>query len=116
MILGSEFFLQCIYIVFYIRISIFNLRNWQTKYITGNYDLEILTLPRMYVNDVNIRQSHTTKVMIPEPGIATFYLPSKGVVSIFEMVNNKLERIRDVNPDYDQETIVLHTQKTPRGP
>ncbi len=83
----------------------------QTKYITGNYDLEILTLPRMYVNDVNIRQSHTTKVMIPEPGIATFYLPSKGVVSIFEMVNNKLERIRDVNPDYDQETIVLQPGK-----
>jgi Ca-activated chloride channel family protein len=78
-----------------------------TKYITGNYDLEILTLPRMYVNDVNIKQSHTTKVFIPEPGIATFYLPSKGVASIFLENENKLEWVCNVSPNYDRETIVL---------
>ncbi len=78
-----------------------------TKYITGNYDLEILTLPRMYVNDVNIKQSHTTKVFIPEPGIATFYLPSKGVASIFLENDNKLEWVCNVSPNYDRETIVL---------
>lgn len=78
-----------------------------TKYITGNYDLEILTLPRMYVNDVNIKQSHTTKVFIPEPGIATFYLPSKGVTSVFLENDNKLEWIYNVSPYTDRETIVL---------
>jgi Ca-activated chloride channel homolog len=78
-----------------------------TKYITGNYDLEILTLPRMYVNDVNIKQSHTTKVFIPEPGIATFFLPSKGVTSIFSENDNKLEWVCNVSPNYDRETIVL---------
>jgi Ca-activated chloride channel family protein len=83
----------------------------ETKYITGNYDLEILTLPRMYVNDVNIKQSHTTKVFVPEPGIGLFYLPSKGVASIFTMENNKLQWIRNVNPNYDRETIVLQPGK-----
>jgi Ca-activated chloride channel family protein len=82
-----------------------------TKYITGNYDLEILTLPRMHVNDVNIKQSHTTKVFIPEPGIAIFYLPSKGVASIFTMENNKLKWIRNVDPEFDRETIVLQPGK-----
>jgi len=78
-----------------------------TKYITGNYNLEILTLPRMYVNDVNIKQNHTTKVFIPEPGIATFYLPSKGVTSVFLENNNKLEWIYNVSPHTNRETIVL---------
>ena len=78
-----------------------------TKYITGDYDLEILTLPRMYVNDVNIKQSHTTKVFIPEPGIATIYLPSRGITSIFLENDNKLEWIYNVSPNTDRETIVL---------
>lgn len=78
-----------------------------TKYITGDYDLEILTLPRMYVNDVNIKQSHTTKVFIPEPGIATFFLPSKGTASVFLENENKLEWIYSLSPYTDRETIVL---------
>lgn len=78
-----------------------------TKYITGNYDLEILTLPRMYVNDVNIKQSHTTKVFIPEPGIATLHVPSRGITSIFIEKNNKLEWIYNFSPNTDRETIIL---------
>jgi len=78
-----------------------------TKYITGDYDLEILTLPRMYVNDVNIKQSYTTKVFIPEPGIALLYLPSKGVTSLFLENDNKLEWVCNVSPSLDRASIVL---------
>lgn len=78
-----------------------------TKYITGDFDLEILTLPRMYVDNVNIRQSHTTKVFIPEPGIATFFLPSRGISSVFLENNNKLEWIYNISPQTDRETIVF---------
>ena len=78
-----------------------------TKYITGNYDLEILTLPRMYVTDVNIKQSHTTKVFIPEPGIATVTVPSRGITSIFLENENKLEWVYNVSRNTDRETIVL---------
>jgi len=78
-----------------------------TKYITGDYDLEILTLPRMYVSDVNIKQSHTTKVFIPEPGIATFYLPSRGITSLFLENDNKLEWIYNISPNTDRETVIL---------
>ena len=78
-----------------------------TKYLTGNFDLEILTLPRMYVEDVNIRQSHTTKVFIPGPGIATFFLPSRGITSVFLENNNKLEWIYNISPQTNRETVVL---------
>ncbi len=82
-----------------------------TKYITGNYDLEILTLPRMYVNNVNIKQSHTTKVFIEEPGIATFFLPSSGVTSIFQYKDNKLEWIYNISKSTDRETVILQPGK-----
>jgi len=78
-----------------------------TKYIIGDYDLEILTLPRMYVSDVNIRQSHTTKVFIPEPGIGIFTLPGTGIASIFVESNNKLEWIYNFSKKTTRETIVL---------
>ena len=78
-----------------------------TKYITGDFDLEILTLPRIYVNDVNIRQSHTTKVFIPEPGIATFFLPSRGISSVFLEDSNKLKWIYNISPKTDRETVVF---------
>lgn len=82
-----------------------------TKYITGNYDLEILTLPRMYVEDVEIKQSHTTKVFIPEPGIATFYLPKKGIASIFQKKNNRMEWVKNISPELERQTIVLQPGK-----
>ena len=78
-----------------------------TKYITGNYDLEILTLPRMYVSDVNIKQSHTTKVYIPEPGIATFSFPGRGITGIFLENDNQLEWVCNVSSSIARETIIL---------
>lgn len=82
-----------------------------TKYIIGDYDLEILTLPRMYVSDVNIAQSHTTKVFIPEPGIAIIYLQSKGITSIFVERENKLEWIYNIPESYLRQTVVLQPGK-----
>lgn len=82
-----------------------------TKYITGNYDLEILTLPRMHVNDVNIAQSHTTKVFIPEPGIVTLFLTGRTVTEIFVEENNELQFVYKLSPSTSRETIVLQPGK-----
>lgn len=43
--------------------------NTLEKYITGNYDLEILTLPRIYVNQSRIEQSKTKTIEIPNAGM-----------------------------------------------
>lgn len=45
--------------------------NTSEKYITGNYDLEILTLPRTYINAVTVAQSQTKLIEIPNAGLLT---------------------------------------------
>jgi Ca-activated chloride channel family protein len=45
--------------------------NTTEKYITGNYELEILTLPRTYISNVTVAQSQTKLVEIPNAGMLT---------------------------------------------
>lgn len=45
------------------------LLNATDKYITGNYDLEILTLPRIYITENEITQSKTKALEIPNAGM-----------------------------------------------
>lgn len=77
------------------------------KYITGKYDLEILSLPRLKVNDVAISQSHTTTVEIPESGIAVLRKSFAGYGSILLVEPNKLTKIYDLNDNLIQETLYL---------
>ena len=44
------------------------------KLIVGKYDLEILTLPRIHMKDVEIKQSSTNSITIQEPGIFNYTL------------------------------------------
>ena len=87
----------------------FHVQNFDetTKYIVGDYDLEILTLPRININKVNIAQSHTTKVFIPDPGLATIFLTAKGIASMFVEENNSLKWIYNLSPNTLRETIIL---------
>ncbi|MBK7855455.1 MAG: hypothetical protein IPJ79_11630 [Bacteroidetes bacterium] len=57
--------------------------NTSEKYICGDYDLEVLCLPRMILEDVNIAQSKTTTVQIPNPGIATIKMQSPSYGSLY---------------------------------
>jgi Ca-activated chloride channel family protein len=45
--------------------------NSSDKYIVGKYDLEILTLPRIY-QTIEINQSAITNIDVPTPGILTY--------------------------------------------
>jgi Ca-activated chloride channel homolog len=38
------------------------------KYIIGRYDVEILTIPRIRINDVKVSQRDINEVIIPQPG------------------------------------------------
>lgn len=81
--------------------------NHSIKYITGKYNLEILTLPRITIPDVRIDQSKTTKITIPQPGLATIFKPSSGPCSVFVQRNGKLEWIYDMNEKTLRETLTL---------
>lgn len=45
--------------------------NTTEKYITGSYDLEVLTLPRTYINGVKVDQSQTKTLELPNAGMLT---------------------------------------------
>jgi Ca-activated chloride channel homolog len=60
------------------------------KYITGKYDLEILTLPRIYESGVRVSESSTTTVTIPEDGVVTINKPNPGPCSIYEDDGGKM--------------------------
>lgn len=81
--------------------------NSTEKYIIGTYDIEVLTLPRLYINDIDIGQSHTTTVRIPDPGMVTFMLEASGYGSVFVEKENKLEWVTNLDMDAPKQTYTL---------
>ena len=81
--------------------------NSTEKYIVGKYDLEILTLPRIYTEDVDISQSKTTTVQIPQPGIVAILTNGSGYGSIYLEENNKLTLEFVLDGNTTKENIVL---------
>ena len=54
-------------------------------YLVGKYDLEILTLPRTYYDDVEINQSETTKITLRPPGVLNISKSIIGYGSIYSI-------------------------------
>jgi Ca-activated chloride channel family protein len=65
--------------------------NAKEKYIVGNYDLEILTLPRIYINKNAIKQSELKTIEIPNAGMLQTKCLEAGDGCIMVKRNNKLE-------------------------
>ena len=78
------------------------------KYIVGEYDLEVLCLPRLKVEKVDIRQSHTTNVEIPMPGIAVIQKSTNGYGSLYQDGQNGLTWLYNLRDNQQQqETLYL---------
>lgn len=80
--------------------------NYTHKYIVGKYDLEILTLPRLYFNDVKINQSKHTDITIPQYGTASISKGS-GPCQIFEIKDGEDIWVCNVNEEASTEIINL---------
>lgn len=81
------------------------------RFIVGKYDLEILTLPRTHIKDVNIAQSRTTTVEIPQAGIVSIDLGSKGYGSIFLEELDRLIWVCNIKTLNTRESVVLQPGK-----
>lgn len=78
------------------------------KYLTGTYDLELLTLPRQYYNNVKITQAKPVDITIPSPGLVNVLKRVEIVGGIFIMDKaGKLEKILELASDTRTETIAL---------
>ncbi|MCE2846685.1 MAG: VWA domain-containing protein [Sphingobacteriales bacterium] len=77
------------------------------RYIVGDYDLEILTTPRTYIDNVSIDQSKTTTVQIPTPGMVTFICNAPGVGEILLEEKNILRRVHRMGIISTKESLLL---------
>jgi Ca-activated chloride channel family protein len=81
------------------------------RYIVGKYDLEILTLPRIYLKDVEIKQSHTNTIKIPASGSVFISKPAKGFGSIYLDNGKTLEWVCNLDENMNMENIYLQPGK-----
>jgi Ca-activated chloride channel family protein len=82
------------------------------KYLVGKYDIEIPVLPRLYIYDVDVSQSHTTTVEIPRPGLVTLLRSSVGYGSIYlRKTNLQEEWIYNLDNTVKNETLQLQPGK-----
>ena len=70
--------------------------NTSKRYRTGLYDLEILTLPRILIPDVGIKQSTTTPIRIPRSGTLNLVASAAGHGSIFVKDGSELRWVVDL--------------------
>ncbi|MFC2098928.1 VWA domain-containing protein [Bacteroidota bacterium] len=81
--------------------------NEQEKYLIGRYDLEFPTLPKILLNDVEIKQSHTTSIEIPRPGIITFISTTDGFGSIYSEEGNVLIWIANLDSNKANQSLAI---------
>lgn len=77
------------------------------KYIVGKYDLEILTLPRIKLNDVEIKQSTTNSIKIPGSGNAYIVKGVNGFGSIYLDDGKTVTWVCNLNSAQQSEIIYL---------
>lgn len=77
------------------------------RLIIGEYDLEILTTPRIYLSKVKIGQSSTTNVEIEEPGLLNLQMGSPGYGSIYKLKGKDMEFVCNINEGASQQSIVM---------
>ncbi len=77
------------------------------KYLVGKYDAEIPVLPRLLIQDIEIKQSHTTTIEVPQPGTVTFIGTANGFGSIYIMTDNDQKWVYNLNPALRQQTVLL---------
>jgi len=67
------------------------------KYLTGKYDIEVLTFPRTYFKGVVISQSKTKTIKIKQPGLVNLYFPSMGYGGVYKVNKADVNLIMTLN-------------------
>lgn len=80
--------------------------NTKKRYLTGSYELEILSTPKMTMNIV-VDQNKTTTVIIPSPGSLQLKIKNDMVAQIFQVVDGKMVWVLDVNSATLEQNFVM---------
>lgn len=77
------------------------------RYLVGRYDIEVLSLPKVLINNVEILQNHTTNIEVPQPGIAIIRLQAPGFANILQETEAGLVHVYSIRETVANETIYL---------
>lgn len=81
--------------------------NTDQKYLVGEYDLEILSLPRINKTGVPIHQSTTTTVHVQQPGKLNIIARKNIVVDLFYYKDGELTLLENISLDNMNSILVL---------
>ncbi|MFN0276434.1 MAG: hypothetical protein ACKVPJ_11845, partial [Chitinophagales bacterium] len=81
------------------------------KYLIGEYNIEILTLPVISLSKVKVDQDKTTNIEIPAPGYCTFIKGAELFGGIYHNVDNQWIEIYEFLQGNNKETIALQPGK-----
>lgn len=86
-----------------------NLQDFNTKkrYLTGAYDIEILSTPRIYLENISIKQSQTFTIEIPGPGMLQLTVGREVVAGVYRIANNKVEWVCDIDPAKMTQVLIM---------
>ena len=77
------------------------------RYLSGTYDLEILTLPRIIQKGVHIKASAKTTIAIPPPGRVTIQTGVSGFGSVFVQREQGYEWVVDLSNSSERQVFQL---------
>jgi Ca-activated chloride channel family protein len=74
----------------HLRNEVLNIQNLNSieKYLVGNYDIEVLTMPRLKFDNIKINQSVLKTLTIPSPGWLHIAENHNGFGSIYQILSN----------------------------
>ncbi|TPE44313.1 vWA domain-containing protein [Pontibacter mangrovi] len=82
------------------------------KYLAGKYDLEILTMPRIIMRNVEIKSGETNTITIPPPGQLAIPSQVQGYGSVYELHESGAQRwMCNLPEDNSKVTIALQPGK-----
>lgn len=82
--------------------------NRKEKYLAGYYNLEILTLPRIYLDSIHITQSSVVNVEIPASGILMLQKQQPGMIgAVFNIQEGEQVWVCNIDTDKQSENITL---------
>ena len=81
--------------------------NMYEKFIVGDYDVEILTLPRIYLKSVSITQTVTKSIDLEDAGQLKITTPDYGDGCILQEVNGELLWVCNIQANKTKQEITL---------
>lgn len=81
---------------------------YKEKYLVGNYDLEILTLPPVQIKNAVVNPDEVTTITIPSPGILNINASVRGIGSIYQITDaGKQEWVYNLPEDRTKHTLAI---------